>query len=403
MVSLGGIVSSGVSAKFFSPEKKMCCLNPKIAYQRKSLPINYEFMTKRQKARWNKISFTYHKGWTQISLPCGECPACKLAKANEWATRIECEARTWDHMGIFVTLTYNNPHLPITNDGLMTLKKSDVQKFKKRLRKYIQKNQETCKPIWDECKKKWLHKIRTFECGEYGPKTGRPHYHQIIFNWIPKDLKYKETDKRGFPLYTSKTLQKIWGNGFVIIGTISWQSASYVARYTMKKQGIAKQKRRYYDALVTDEETGELYMTKKWHIKEGKIKPEFITMSNRDGIGAEYFIQNIQNIKKNNGILINIDNKVQLKQIPRYFKKLWEEINWKEFHKWRYQNICNCKQAKDILIKSYNLPQNMIEWAKETFVEKKKIELIMNKFNLLTRDNILYDGNEANSLRYGAV
>lgn len=362
----------------------MICLNPKIAYQRPYRLVSDKLLSTRNQKRLNKISFAYKKGWIQVQIPCGECPCCRLAKANEWATRIECEAREHNHMGVFVTLTYNNPNLPLNANGIPTLKKIDMQNFKKRLRKYLaNKPYLTCNQNG---------KIRTFECGEYGPKTHRPHYHQIIFNYIPSDLKFKELDKRGFPLYTSKELQKIWGNGFVIIGTISWQSASYVARYTMKKQSLAKIKRKYYDALCTDEETGELYMTKKWHNIKGEIEPEFITMSTKSGIGATYFKNHFAEIKKNNGILINVDGQTKLKSIPRYFKKLWERWNWEDYHNWRYKYTCQMQEYVKNKIQKYNLG-NIPFWKKLFIIEDKEKELIKYKFNLLSRDNILYDGN----------
>lgn len=377
----------------------MVCMNPKIAFKRPSFKITDKLLSKRNFKRLNKLSFVYRPGWTQVELPCGECPACKLAKSNEWATRLECEAREYNHMGIFVTLTYNNQHLPFKNE-IPTLKKQHMQNYKKRLRKYLSNNNETYNGNG---------KIRTFECGEYGPKTQRPHYHQIIFNWIPKDLKFKELDKRGFPLYTSKTLQKIWGNGFVIIGTISWQSASYVARYTMKKMGIAKQKRRYYDALCVDEETGEFYMTRKWHKEQGKIEPEFITMSNRAGIGANYFEKNFDQIIKNNGIMINIDGNVHLKPIPRYFRKLYEKWNWEEYERWKYKNRKHIEENNKKTLEQYELPAEMHEWQKENWLKNKLLQMQRHKFGMLKRENILYDGNAndnekfENSLRYGAL
>ena len=66
----------------------MVCLCPKVAYQRKFYPIDGN-ISERNLKRLNKISFQYHRGWKQILIPCGECPACKLAKANEWAVRIK--------------------------------------------------------------------------------------------------------------------------------------------------------------------------------------------------------------------------------------------------------------------------------------------------------------------------
>lgn len=373
----------------------MVCLQPKIAYQRKYHPIDGN-KTEKNLKRLNRISFQYHEGWTRIELPCGECPACKLAKANEWATRIECESKTWNNKGIFVTLTYNNKNLPTTEQGNMTLQKRDIQLFKKRLRKYIKKHNEAYKE-WENPKNGKIEKpIRTFECGEYGPTNGRPHYHQIIFNWAPKDLKLKQTSKDGYPLYTSKTLQKIWGKGFVIIGTISYESASYVARYTMKKNGLAKTKREYYDAVEIDKETGELIMKTKYRTKKGIIEPEFITMSTAPGIGYNYFIENIETIKKNNGILIKVKNSVKLRKIPRYFRKVMERFDWEKYEKWKYNYQILQKEKIEQQIKCYNLPKEWETWKRENFHKQHTIESIKDKFNLLKRNNILYDIEEDN-------
>lgn len=373
----------------------MVCLHPKIAYQRKFMPINGDYSEKNLK-RLNKISFSYKEGWTQIELPCGECPACKLEKANEWATRINCETETWQGKGIFVTLTYNNEKLPKTEQGLMTLKKRDMQLYKKRLRKYIAKNNEACH-YWQNPKTGKIEKpIRTFECGEYGPKGGRPHYHQIIFNWIPNDLKFDKMSEDGFPLYKSKTLQKIWGNGFVLIGMISYESASYVARYTMKKNGLAKTKRKYYDCQEIDKETGEIIIKTKYKTIKGIIEPEFITMSTSPGIGYNYFMENIEKIKENNCIMIKAKAGLKLKKIPRYFRKLWEKKDWIDYEKWKYKMREEQKIKNEEEIKKYNLPENWQKWKKENWVKIQTIERIKHKFKLLKRDKYLYGNDEDN-------
>lgn len=370
----------------------MVCLNPKIAYQRRFFPLDCRQNEKKLK-KYNRISFTYKKGWQQIELPCGECPACKLKKANEWATRIDCEAKTWNNKGIFVTLTYDNKHLPTTDEGHMTLRKRDVQLFKKRLRKYVKKHNEALHS-WINPKTLEEEKpIRTFECGEYGPKNGRPHYHQIIFNWIPNDLVYWKTE-RGCRYYKSKKLKKIWGNGFVVVGLISYESASYVARYTMKKQGLAKTKRKYYTAEELDEETGEIILKTKYKIKEGKIKPEFITMSTSPGIGYAYFQENFEKIKKNNGILINVKGTVKLKAIPRYFRKLWESKDWQDYERWKYNNRILIEEEKEKLIKSYNLPEEWTHYKKEQFVYNEQLDKQKHKWGLLRRDNIGDNDND---------
>jgi hypothetical protein len=72
-------------------------------------------------------------------------------------------------------LTYDDEHLPPNN----SLLKKDLQKFFYKLRQKI-------KPI----------KIRYFAVGEYGSnKTKRPHYHIILFGYVPKDLEYFYSQK----------------------------------------------------------------------------------------------------------------------------------------------------------------------------------------------------------------
>lgn len=369
----------------------MTCQNPKTAWQRRFMPIDGNKSEKNFK-RLNKISFSYKQGWEQIQIPCGECPACKLAKANEWAIRISNEMEQWNGEGIFITLTYNNPNLPYNKDGIATLQKKDMQDYKKRLRKYIKKNNEAIHEWINPKNGKCEKIIRTFECGEYGPTNGRPHYHQIITNWIPSDLKFKEMSKDGHALYKSKTLQKIWGKGFVLIGMITYESASYVARYTMKKQGLAKQKREYYDTLAPDEETGKLIMKTKYRIKQGEIEPEFITMS--QGIGKNYFLKHKNEIKINKGILVNIKGEAKLKKIPRYYKKIWEKLNWEEYEAWKLNYKNHMQEKINKMINEYKLPQNYHIWDKEYFYKKKILDNQKHKFRLLKRTNITYDEDE---------
>lgn len=366
----------------------MACENPKIAWQRIKMPIE----GRKDVKRLNALSFIPRQGWEKVKIPCGECPHCRLQKSNEWATRISNEAETWNGDGIFVTLTYNNPHLPLTEDGHMTLHRKDMQDYKKRLRKYIKKHKEAIHE-WKNPNNGKIEKIiRTFECGEYGEKNKRPHYHQIIMNWIPNDLKFKEMSKDGYPLYKSKTLQKIWGNGFVLIGMISFESASYVARYTMKKQGLAKVERQYYEEWTYLEDKGIWGWKKRWKNKKGKIEPEFISGSL--GIGKKWFIENKEKIIRNNGILINHKGEAKLKKLPRYYKKIWEKIDWEEYERFRMNYKKQMEKIIKKVIDSYNLPENWGYWQKERYIEQKTLDRQKHKYRLLKRDNITYEENE---------
>lgn len=75
------------------------------------------------------------------------------------------EARVSD-TAIWCTLTYENP--PLDDNLMMTLDRSDPQKFFKRLRKIPRDFSD--KPI------------KYYLCGEYGDQFERPHYHAVIFN-----------------------------------------------------------------------------------------------------------------------------------------------------------------------------------------------------------------------------
>jgi len=140
--------------------------------------------------------------------------------------------------------------------------------FMKRLRaKWVQK---------DPLKRKWgqVEKIRFYMCGEYGPKTGRPHYHACLFGFGFDDLViYKEAPEGN--IYISEELNKRWGLGFTTVGEVTYESAAYVAGYTIgKATGPRKDE---YESL--DLEDGQIYT----------VQPPYATMSLKPGIGAEWF------------------------------------------------------------------------------------------------------------------
>lgn len=115
-------------------------------------------------------------------------------------------------------------------------------------------------------------KLRFFACGEYGEKTFRPHYHALIFNYDPPDRKIHTYTDRGHRLYTSELMDDIWGLGHVYVGSVTHESAGYVARYSMKKVNGDLAADHY---LRPHPITGKLY----------QVKPEFAVMSRRPGIG----------------------------------------------------------------------------------------------------------------------
>lgn len=146
-------------------------------------------------------------GKSYIAVPCGKCAACLSSRRTEWFVRLKEEWKV-SLSGWFVTLTYNDDHVPVTDDGLLSLDKRDVQLFMKRFRKSISQ------------------KIKYFAVGEYGTNFGRPHYHLLIFH-------YDENEK-----IVKQKIQAAWSENYNAIGTVdlgslSDRSINYVAKYVI--------------------------------------------------------------------------------------------------------------------------------------------------------------------------
>lgn len=129
--------------------------------------------------------------------------------------------------------------------------------------------------IYETIKEKYGPNIRFFHCGEYGERLSRPHYHACLLNFDFPDKRYLRTTPRGDDVYTSASLAELWPDGLHEIGSVSFESAAYVARYVTKK--VTGDAASVHYARV-DLATGEL----------AYVKPEYTTMSRRPGIGAPW-------------------------------------------------------------------------------------------------------------------
>lgn len=216
-------------------------------------------------------------GESNITLPCGKCIGCRTDRATMWANRATHEASSWRH-NQFLTLTYDDDHLPHQN----YLAPRDLQLFIKRMRKYADTDTSTID-------RDRSANIRYLACGEYGEKTGRPHYHALIFNGA-----FKDTLKVGKELYTSDTLSRLWPYGHNRIGELTPASAAYVAQYSLKKQ--------HRDCYINFD-TGEY-----------KQAP-FLRMSLKPAIGAEWLKRYAADLQ--HGYLVQGTRK---HPIPRYYR-----------------------------------------------------------------------------------
>ena len=259
-----------------------------------------------------------------VKVPCGRCIGCRLEYSRQWAVRCVHEAQMFDE-NCFITLTYDNDHLPLVN-GVPTLVKKDFQDFMKRFRKhyhgfkeisYVNGNGDlvTNSPI------------RYYHCGEYGETFGRPHYHASIFNFDFYD-KEQIGVSNGFPLYTSKLLQELWPFGHVTVAPFSFQTAAYVARYMMKK---AKGKSADSAYAIVDVDTGEVI---------GKRQPEYCTMSRSPGIGRLWYDEFKSDVYPSDQVIIN----GRAMKPPRFYDNLMaidDAVSFEEIQFDRYKKSLN--------------------------------------------------------------
>lgn len=194
----------------------------------------------------------------RLDLPCGQCIGCRLERSRQWAVRCMHEASLYEKNS-FLTLTYDEASRPA--DG--SLKLDDFQLFMKRLRKSVAPE-----------------RVRFFHCGEYGEALARPHYHALMFNYRPDDLRFFSR-RGGNPLFTSAKLDGLWPFGFSVVGDVNFQSAAYVARYALKK--------------ITGDKAEAHY---------GGLKPEYTTMSRRPGIGKGWFDKFSADVFPRDGVIV---------------------------------------------------------------------------------------------------
>lgn len=127
---------------------------------------------------------------------CGGCTYCRVRRKQAWVGRLLLERLDHEHAR-FVTLTYR--------DAPARLPVRDLQLFAKRYR-------ERC----GAC--------RYFAVGEYGEKSGRAHWHLILFG--------HPVERFGRSLDTD--LARAWGLGIVDDRFVARESIGYVAGYTLK-------------------------------------------------------------------------------------------------------------------------------------------------------------------------
>lgn len=222
-----------------------------------------------------------------LLVPCGRCIGCLSDKARIWSIRMYHE---WlmHKQSCFLTLTYA--------DDQKFLDKEHLVKFFKRLRHHY-------------------GSFRYFACGEYGSKTGRPHYHVILYGHDFLGGSYPITEE----LYGNKIVEMIWQSGldrgdvkrgFISIGSVTMESIKYVAGYVVKQGNPVK-------------------------LPEG-AQDEFLQMSRKPGIGKGWLEKYKEQII-NNGFVVIDGCKLDIpKQYMAWYEHEFEEVKEKRKEKVKF-------------------------------------------------------------------
>lgn len=265
-----------------------------------------------------------------LTVPCGKCYACQSNKRSFWTCRLFFEAAT-AISSIFVTLTYDDAHIP--HSGLLpTLSKRDVQLFIKRLRKRFPQ-----------------HHIKYFLCGEYGSHTARPHYHAIIFD-LPLCGNFVD--------YYHKELSKLWTLGFVQCANVNINRIGYVSKYILKSDNDKK------------------------FFQDHDLTPPFMLSSRRPAIGAA-IADKIKDYLSPDMSCIHYRGQTFL--LPRYVKEKLPDYLQNAIDDKRYEYVKNVENNNKCFAR--NAPS--LEKVKRYYEEKTKRERYQRKLQTAKQQLIL--------------
>lgn len=198
-------------------------------------------------------------------------------------------------------------------------------------------------------------------CGEYGEATAdnnwiaRPHYHAILFGFTFPNLTLVNIRNKN-RVYISPLLSKLWKHGSHEIGSVTYQSAGYVARYILKKQNGEYAEREY---AIVNTETGEL--------TDQQITHPYTAMSLHPGIGKKWYEKNKSDLFPHDYAVAPNGRKVP---VPEYYRRLLRADDPELYEELRKIRIEKCIDNPD------NTPDRL---AVREFCKTKQAERLIRK------------------------
>lgn len=261
--------------------------------------------------------------WRWQTIPCRNCWACQLSYSAEWATRIMYECALHPNTNFFITLTYDEEHLPIAESVKIPEKiwNRETKQYDTKWHYGTNLGDENCNEgtLYQPHIEKFIHDIRQyferkyhhtgikyFYCGEYGEKNHRPHFHIILMNCPLDPLENHDyhIDDNMKKHFKNDVIDKYWKYGLTDVAYVEWSNAAYTARYCTKK------------LFNKDPES---------YAKECKI-PEYLRMSRN--IGREWYEEHKDEIYHTDEIIMKtVKNKIGANKPPKAWDRLYSEDN----------------------------------------------------------------------------
>lgn len=123
-----------------------------------------------------------------VQFPCGHCIECLRDYQNAWKIRLS-EEFAENPVGVFATLTYAPLNAPIAFDqetGELIETDEFVEYMETKDKRVLTLNHKDATDWIKRCRERYYRakgerlEFKYFLCGEYGPRTLRPHYHLMI-------------------------------------------------------------------------------------------------------------------------------------------------------------------------------------------------------------------------------
>lgn len=276
-----------------------------------------------------------------IPVGCGRCLCCRINRRRVWTNRILLESYTHPS-SLFITLTYDDAHLPSDASLMPDHPKDWMKRYRKK------SSPKRCK---------------FYLVGEYGEKTRRPHYHLALFNASAHEVPY---------------IQLTWKMGNIHVGDLTPASAGYICGYVTKN-----------------------YMHPDNPRLEGRY-PEYARMSNRPGgIGASAMIILADAIMGNQHLMQEIKDQgdvpgailvgKKLQPLGQYLKqKLRKELGMPDDYRSEAIWTLSLKMSgvlQDALASSPDSPKS----RSETFahIDAQKVLQVETLYNIHSKDRPL--------------